>query len=98
MCKSSVGRIGTTFKRFDELCCCEGRVIGAVECPFIGACSLYFKKSLSPCLDKADQHWARHACDELCIPEAHSRNRNAVQSVQRSVLAAMRLIRECDGP
>lgn len=51
MDKSSVGRMGIPFKRFDELCGCEG-VTGAVECPFMGGCSLYFKKSLSPCLGR----------------------------------------------
>lgn len=50
MGKSSVGMIGTPFKRFDELCSCEGIVTETVECPFMGGCSPYFKKSLSPCL------------------------------------------------
>ena len=52
MGKSSVGRMGIPFKRFEELCGCEGLAMGAVECPFIGGCWLYFKKSLSPCLDR----------------------------------------------
>ena len=51
MGKSSVGSMGTPFKRFDELCGWEEVVTGAVECPFIGGCSLYFRKSLSPYLD-----------------------------------------------
>lgn len=53
MGKSSVDRMGIPFKRFDELCGCEGVVTEAVECPFIGGCSLYFKKSLSPCLGES---------------------------------------------
>ena len=56
MGRSSVGRISIPFRRFEELCGCEGVVTGAVECPFMGGCSLYFKKSLSPCLEKVCQH------------------------------------------
>ena len=54
MGKSSVGCMGIPFRRFDELCGCEGIVTETVECPFMGGCSLYFKKSLSPCLDKSE--------------------------------------------
>lgn len=68
MGKSSVGRMGIPFKRFDELCGCEGLVTGAVECPFIGGCSLYFKKSLSPCLDRNRSALDDKLLKDFCIP------------------------------
>ena len=79
--RSSVGRMGIPFKRLDELCGCEGVVVETVECPFMGGCSLYFKKSLSPCLGKglAQGDMFVVIC---CIPEAHFRDRNAVQRAQ----------------
>lgn len=79
MGKSSVGRMGTPFKRFDELCGCEGVVEGAAECPFIGGCSPYFKKSLSPCLSVDESALGDTLLKEHCIPEAHFCNRNTFQ-------------------
>lgn len=54
MGKSSIGWMGIPFNRFDELCGCEGIVTETVVCPFIGGCSLYFKNSLSPCLNRSE--------------------------------------------
>lgn len=78
MGKSSVGKIGIPFRRFDELCGCKGVVIGAVECPFIGGCSLYFKKSLSPCLGRNRLALGDLLLEKQSIPEAHFCNRNAI--------------------
>ena len=78
MGKSSVGRIGIPFKRFDELCGCEGTVTETVECPFMGGCSLYFKKSLSPCLDGRGSALRDTLLITCHIPKSHSSNRNAV--------------------
>ena len=75
---SSVGRMGKPFKRFDELCGCDGVVSEIVECPFIGGCSLYFKKSLSPCLDRSWSGLVDTVLINYCIPEAHFCKRNAV--------------------
>lgn len=97
MGKSSVGRIGTPFKRFDELCGCEGIISGAVECPFIGGCSLYFKKSLSPCLYQSGSALGGTLLKHCCIPEAHFCNGNTVQRVQQSVFATKGLVREYEG-
>lgn len=98
MGKSSVGKMGIPFKRFDELCGCEGVVTGAVECPFMGGCSLYFKKSLSPCLDRRGSALGDTLLIKQSIPEAHFCNRNAIQRAQQSVFATKRLVREYDGP
>lgn len=89
---SSVGRIGIPFKRFDELCGCEGVETGAVECPFIGVCSLYFKKSLSPCLGRNRSALNDTLLANFCIPEAHFRDGNAAQRAQQSVLTTKRLV------
>ena len=78
MGRSSVGRMGIPFKRFDDLCGCDGVVSETVECPFIGGCSLYFKKSLSPCLNRKGSGLVDTLLIKRCIPEAHFCNRNAV--------------------
>ena len=50
MGRSSEGRMGSPFSRFDELCGCVDVCAGAVECPFMGGWSEYLTYSLSPCL------------------------------------------------
>ena len=92
MGKSSVGRMGMPFKRFDELWGCEGMATGAVECPFIGGCSLYFKKSLSPCLDISGSVLGDTLRMRFPIPKAYFGYRNAIQSAQQSVFATKRLV------
>lgn len=78
MGRSSVGRMGIPFKRFDDLCGCDGIVSDTVECPFIAGCSLYFKKSLSPCLDRSRSGLVDTLLITYFIPKAHFCNRNAV--------------------
>ncbi len=82
MGKLSVGAMGTPFRRFDELCGCEGVVCDTVECPFMGGCSLYFKKSLSPCLYGGGSTLRKTLLSKCYILEAHFRDRNAVQRAQ----------------
>ena len=89
--------MGMPFKRFDELCGCEGIVTETVECPFMGGCSLYFKKSLSPCLDRSDSALTDTLQINYCIPEAHFCDRNAIKRVQKPIFTTKRLVRKYDG-
>ena len=96
MGKFTVGEMDAPFKRFDELCGCEGIVTETVECPFMGGCSLYFRKSLSPCLHQNGSALGNRILTDNCIPQAHFCNRNAIQSSQQSVFATKGLVRKYD--
>lgn len=50
-----MGSIGSPFSLLEELCGCDGVDGATFEWPFIGACSLYLRNSLSPCLQQAGQ-------------------------------------------
>ena len=54
MGRSSVGKTGRPFSRFEELLGCESVGSATEEWPFMGGCSAYLRYNLSPCLQTSD--------------------------------------------